>query len=89
MRKTRVILEGLAAASIVASAALSSPPAAATFPGSDGRILLATSRDGNLEVYDIKKSGGSPQNLSVNAATDAAPSISANGKDRIRQQPRR
>jgi Tol biopolymer transport system component len=80
MRNTLVILKGLTAASIVASAALPSPPAAATFPGRDGRILFATSRDGNLEVYDIKRNGGSPQNLTVNAGIDTGPSISANGK---------
>jgi hypothetical protein len=81
MHCNQVILSMVVAASLLTTVAFFISPAGATFPGRNGRILFVSGRDGNLEIYDMKKNGCSPQNLSVNDADDSAPSISADASE--------
>jgi dipeptidyl aminopeptidase/acylaminoacyl peptidase len=67
-------------AALAVGAALLVLAPAAGFPGSNGRILFATDRDGDLEVYVMNADGGSPTNLTSSAATgDRNPVASADG----------
>ncbi len=55
------------------------PPAAAAFPGANGKIAFWTFRDGNAEVYSMNADGTAQTNLTNNAAADYNPAWSPDG----------
>jgi Tol biopolymer transport system component len=63
-----VILLGLAA------------PAEAAFPGQNGRIAFESGRDGNPEIFAMKRDGSAQTNLTNNPDPDFLPSYSPDGR---------
>jgi TolB protein len=55
------------------------PPARAAFPGSNGKIVFESDRDGNREIYVMNKDGSGQTNLTNNPARDRDPAWSADG----------
>ena len=54
-------------------------PAGATFPGNSGRIAYQSDQDGDLEIYTIDPTGGTPFQVTNNTTSDGAPSYSPDG----------
>jgi TolB protein len=54
-------------------------PVEAAFPGANGKIAFASSRDGNFEIYVMNADGTGETNLTNNAATDSQPAFSPDG----------
>ena len=75
-RRSAFLVIALAAATIVAANA---PQAGAAFPGKDGRIAFASSRNGQYEIFTMTATGGTQKRLTTNALSDYSPSFSANG----------
>jgi len=59
--------------------ALLSAPAEAAFPGSNGKIVFRTNRDGNAEIYTMNADGTGRVNLTRNPAEDVDPRWSPDG----------
>ena len=51
----------------------------ASFPGSNGRIVFVSSRDGNPEIYSMNPDGSDLRRLTTNPGSDDAPAVSADG----------
>ena len=54
-------------------------PAQAGFPGTNGKIVFGSTRDGPSEVYVVNPDGTGQTNLTNNAAEDYGPAWSPNG----------
>jgi hypothetical protein len=55
-------------------------PAKAAFPGANGKIVFASNRDGNVELYSRNPEGTNQTNLTRSAAVDHSPAFSPDGK---------
>jgi TolB protein len=75
MKRTLVML----VAAAVVSIALVAEAAHATFPGPNGRIVFASSRDGNSEIYSMNPDGSGLKRLTNHLADDYDPAISPDG----------
>jgi Tol biopolymer transport system component len=51
----------------------------AAFPGANGRITFESHRDGNSEIYSVRRNGGGLVNLTNHPANDYEPAYSADG----------
>lgn len=80
-RLLRSVRSCLALSALVA-AALGLGPAAgdAAFPGTNGRIVFSSERDGNREIYVMRSDGGGVKRLTHSALDDLAPAWSPDGK---------
>jgi dipeptidyl aminopeptidase/acylaminoacyl peptidase len=72
-RRTLPLLVALAIAAIAAA------EARAAFPGTNGKIVFETNRDGNAEIYTMNADGTNRVDLSRDPAEDTDPRWSANG----------
>jgi WD40-like Beta Propeller Repeat len=63
----------------VTIAAIGASQARAAFPGTDGRIVFETNRDGNEEIYTMNADGTNRVDLTRNPADDTDPRWSADG----------
>ena len=54
-------------------------PAAAAFPGSNGRIAYVSSITGNQEIFVVDSDGTNPVNLTKSTGADVDPAFSADG----------
>jgi Tol biopolymer transport system component len=76
--KFGVILGVLSLVLLVAS--ITSPPASqAAFPGTNGKIVFQSTRDGNSEIYVMNADGSGQTRLTNNSAWDATPTWSSDG----------
>jgi WD40-like Beta Propeller Repeat len=66
-------------AAIVFLALLLVPAPLATAAGTNGRIVFASARDGNEEIYSANPDGSDPRDLSQNPAADTQPAVSPDG----------
>ncbi|SVB87529.1 uncharacterized protein METZ01_LOCUS240383, partial [marine metagenome] len=73
---------------VMVSAVLTKPVSSGTFPGTNGKIVFTSSRDGNKEIYVMDADGSNATNLSNNAAVDENPSWSADGNKIVFQSVR-
>jgi Tol biopolymer transport system component len=64
---------------LVAALAGGAEHGAAAFPGQNGRIAFASSRDGNAEIYVSNPDGGGQTRLTTQQATDVDPAWSPDG----------
>jgi Tol biopolymer transport system component len=55
------------------------PAAEAAFPGSNGRIVFASNRDGDYDIYTMRPDGSDVTQLTFNRAQDREPAWSPNG----------
>src|SRR3954447_16673824 len=65
-------------AALLLSAAVT-PVAHASFPGANGQVAFASSRDGNYEIYAMDAAGTIQTNLTANQAGDLFPTWSPDG----------
>jgi Tol biopolymer transport system component len=63
----------------VAIAAIGASQARAAFPGTNGKIVFETNRDGNEEIYTMNADGTNRVDLTRNSADDTDPRWSADG----------
>jgi Tol biopolymer transport system component len=56
-------------------------PTEATFPGNPGRIAHMSDEDGDLEIYTIDPTGGTPVQLTYNTTNKSFPDYSPNGRE--------
>jgi TolB protein len=54
-------------------------PARATFPGTNGRIVFSSNKDGNFELYSMNPDGTGVSRLTNNTADDINPDVSPDG----------
>lgn len=64
---------------VVFTTTVATMPARAAFPGANGRLVFASDRDGNSEIYSMNPDGSGIRNLTHHAAADYAPVVSADG----------
>jgi len=69
----------VAAAAVVASVVVGDAPSRAAFPGRNGPILCASSRDGNYEIYAFYEDGSEPRRLTNHPAADLEATMSPDG----------
>lgn len=69
----------LAAAGVIASLVVAEAPGQAAFPGRNGPILCASSRDGNQEIYAFYEDGSPPRRLTNHPAADLEATMSPDG----------
>ena len=55
------------------------PVSSGTFPGTNGKIIFASDRDGNKEIYVMDADGSNQTRLTTNSSLDVEPSWSPNG----------
>ncbi len=72
-----VVLVALAAA--VNTLGQEAGAAKAAFPGTNGKILFQSNRDGNEEIYSMNPDGSDQTNLTKNPANDLDPAVSPDG----------
>ena len=78
-RAPRTVSAAVLTAATIA-AGLSAPGAAqAAAPGADGSIAFTSTRDGNLEIYSMRRDGSEQVNLTGNPAPDRDPAWSPDG----------
>lgn len=58
---------------------ITTPVAHAAFPGTNGKIVFSSARDGNEEIYTMNPDGSNVTRLTNNSANDQYPSWSADG----------
>ncbi|MDQ3954970.1 MAG: DPP IV N-terminal domain-containing protein [Actinomycetota bacterium] len=75
----KVLLRVVTSAVLFASLLAGAEPASAAFPGHNGKIAFATSRDGHLEVYVMNADGSGQTNLTNDPAEDFDPAWSPDG----------
>ena len=69
------MLAGLAGITVL------SPPASATYPGTDnGRLAFGMSIDGNVDIYSAVPNGAALRQLTTSPSFDACPAYSPNGR---------
>ncbi len=72
----RVLVVGLVAGLMASLAS----PALAAFPGTNGRIVFGTERDGDAEIYSMNPDGSDQTNLTNHPGRETGPKVSANGQ---------
>jgi dipeptidyl aminopeptidase/acylaminoacyl peptidase len=72
-------LASSALALVLSIAALAAGQARAAFPGTNGKIVFETNRDGNEEIYTMNADGTNRVDLTRNPADDTDPRWSADG----------
>jgi dipeptidyl aminopeptidase/acylaminoacyl peptidase len=77
LRRSFLVL--VAAVVTFALAAIGARQAIAAFPGTNGRIVFETNRDGNEEIYTMNADGTNRVDLTRNPADDTDPRWSADG----------
>jgi Tol biopolymer transport system component len=84
MRRTVLLLASMVLAVLLVSTAClvaTENTAQAAFPGNNGRIAFANSRDGSdSEIYTVSPKGGDLRRLTRNTAEDWGPAFSPDGK---------
>jgi TolB protein len=70
---------GLMAVALAAGLGPSTRPAESAFPGANGKIVFASDRDGNREIYVMNADGSGQVNMTNNLADDESPAWSADG----------
>jgi hypothetical protein len=63
-------------ACVLVLALLTAQPAAAAFPGDNGRIAFVSDRHGNDEIYTAAADGSDPQRLTTTSLAEAQPAFS-------------
>ena len=53
--------------------------ASAAFPGTNGRVVFVSNRDGNQEIYSANADGSDPRRLTTNLVADTEPAYSPDG----------
>jgi Tol biopolymer transport system component len=77
MRGSRLwVVAGLLSALSVLAVAM---PAQAAFPGTNGKIVFSSDRDGDQDIYTVNPDGSGLTQLTNNSGGDVAPSWSADG----------
>jgi Tol biopolymer transport system component len=76
MRRPVVIAMGL----LVAGAVFGTPGAVASFPGTNGRIVFTSDRNGDTDIYSANPDGSDVFDLTQYPDTDQTPAVSADGK---------
>ncbi|GIT17972.1 MAG: hypothetical protein CM1200mP39_07780 [Dehalococcoidia bacterium] len=64
---------------VMVSAVLTKPVSSGSFPGTNGKIVFTSSRDGNKEIYVMDADGSNQTRLTNDSAVDENPSWSADG----------
>ena len=64
---------------LVVGLAAGAAPAAAAYPGTNGKIAFISYRDGNSEIYAMNPDGSEQTNLTNHPAYDSAPGWSPDG----------
>jgi len=64
---------------VIVSAVMMEPVSSGTFPGTNGKIIFASDRDGNKEIYVMDADGSNQTRLTTNSSLDVEPSWSPNG----------
>jgi Tol biopolymer transport system component len=78
--RSTIALRVVVAAGLLALVALlAAQHASAAFPGKNGRIAFASSRDGNFEIYSMNSNGSGVTRLTNNPGTDTQPAVSPGG----------
>ncbi|MDP2949524.1 MAG: PxKF domain-containing protein [Chloroflexota bacterium] len=77
MRKLMVL--ALLAVALAAGPVVGPSPAESAFPGANGKIVFASDRDGNWEIYVMNADGSGQVKLTNNLADDQFPAWSADG----------
>jgi Tol biopolymer transport system component len=85
LRASTVIIEGmnrwwLLLPALLSLALIPAIQANAAFPGRNGKIAFASTRDGDFEIYRMNPDGHRTIQLTHNSATDWAPSVSPSGR---------
>jgi hypothetical protein len=62
------------------------PSAMGGFPGSHGRIVFATNRDGDYEIYSMNPDGSDQTNLTNDPGQDISPRVGRREPHRVREQ---
>lgn len=75
----RAACVGVALLIALITAAIVSTPARAAFPGTNGKLVFETNRDGNEEIYRMNADGTNRVDLTRNPADDTDPRWSADG----------
>lgn len=78
-KRARVTKALGAAALLGALVVIDVSPVSAAFPGRNGRIFCASSRDGNSEIYSFAADGGDARRLTSDAAADLESTVSPDG----------
>jgi hypothetical protein len=61
------------------AAAIGTAPARAAFPGTNGKLVFETNRDGNEEIYTMNADGGDASRVTHDANDDRRPTWTADG----------
>jgi len=69
----------IVAAALAIAAAIAAGVAQAAFPGSNGKLVFQTNRDGNEEIYTMNSDGTGRVDLTRNPADDTDPRWSSDG----------
>jgi Tol biopolymer transport system component len=78
-RQRRRLFVALVAGTCFIAPFTATQPAGAAFPGANGKIVFASDRDGDYELYTTTSSGSSPIPLTNNSVVDNQPAYSADG----------
>jgi len=73
---------------VMVSAVLTKPVSSGSFPGTNGKIVFTSSRDGNKEIYVMDADGSNQTRLTNDSAVDENPSWSADGNKIVFQSNR-
>lgn len=73
------LLAAMAVSALAVSLAFSAKPAEATFPGTNGKIVYVSSKDGDLDIYTMNPDGSDKIKLTRNSAFDYTPTFSSDG----------
>ena len=69
---------------VMVSAVLTKPVSSGSFPGTNGKIVFTSSRDGNNEIYVMDADGSNQTRLTSNSAGSHYPDWSQNVFPRLR-----
>lgn len=75
----KAVALGLALLALVVVVAYEREDAAAALPGTNGKIVFESERDGNFEVYSMNGDGTGQKRLTNNASHDGQPVWSPDG----------
>ena len=64
---------------VIVSAVMMEPVSSGTFPGTNGKIIFASDRDGNKEIYVMDADGSNQTQISNHTKNDSEPSWSPDG----------
>ena len=64
---------------VIVSAVMAEPASSGTFPGTNGKIVFSSNREGNYEIYVMDADGSNQTNLTNHGNVDDHPSWSPDG----------